>query len=726
MTNANTLTRSKVFKNSLKTEFYTDSEVVQMSIDESAFGHIMERLIDLYQNPLEAAIRETVSNAIDASIQKQLSGEVVKPVFLDVDVYTQTVSIRDYGIGMSKEEIVNIYSKYGSSTKSLNLNTIGAYGLGAKAPLSYVDTFIITTVKDNYKTVGVVTRTNKVPEIKIVSHEATTEESGTEISFILKNEDDITKALELIRKYYYFSDFVSVPLEIPESQKNFSYLKNYYTREECFVSLDENKPTKIETITISIGDEDVLLDVYLSQGAKKQGIDYFLDNKIKYSFVFEGYEYNDNNFYGKSFFESPLLYVNLVPGMFDFDSSRDNIQKNEKYRQVMDLIEQEVKHILPIENTVLNSNNARSIFRALTNNKISLESIKNLTYSNILLTELYDNTKDYIQFLGYEGNKSNLNLITIGEALIRTVLSGNELVVILDNSEKAIKYTKKLSEEFSNIFFVDSKYDTSYLEKFKGIEFLTYPEVRKLFSTKSANNRLVAQFEEYIYNKKENSYSKRSKIKLTPEEYSNESDVPVLVTTHYDNNRLNKSINTIANKHNLPSLIYIMRVGRGENSSAYRFFDKIPQDKKLNLYYSNSYYYLISEALMRRIHDRGGILAKETEYLKEDLNKNIFMSYINKRLNYTLELSERLSDLRYDENVVYNPETISFYKEEEIVKKVDRVLKIISNHKNTIQTFSEIFNEEDVKDIINKYNEVVKTEKENFIEYVKTEYNSLP
>ena len=117
---------SKSPKNNTVTYFHTDNELVNMGIEESAIIHIMERLTDLYSNPLEAAIRETVSNAIDATIES----DEINPVKITIDYFSSSISISDNGTGMSYEELKNIYAMYGASTKKENFNALGSYGIG--------------------------------------------------------------------------------------------------------------------------------------------------------------------------------------------------------------------------------------------------------------------------------------------------------------------------------------------------------------------------------------------------------------------------------------------------------------------------------------------------------------------------------------------------------------------------------------------------------------------
>ena len=43
----------------------------------------------------------------------------------------------------TEEEVQEIYSRYGASTKTDDLDQIGAYGLGAKSPLAYGNEFTV-------------------------------------------------------------------------------------------------------------------------------------------------------------------------------------------------------------------------------------------------------------------------------------------------------------------------------------------------------------------------------------------------------------------------------------------------------------------------------------------------------------------------------------------------------------------------------------------------------
>lgn len=106
---------------------------------------IMDMLAKIYVNPLEAAIREYVSNASDA----HLEAGVTRPVELKVPCDEDPVlEIRDYGNGLNMMEILRIYGNFGSSTKRTSDEMIGGFGIGSKSGLAISDCVEVISVKD--------------------------------------------------------------------------------------------------------------------------------------------------------------------------------------------------------------------------------------------------------------------------------------------------------------------------------------------------------------------------------------------------------------------------------------------------------------------------------------------------------------------------------------------------------------------------------------------------
>lgn len=104
----------------------------------------------LYSDKIGAVLREIGCNAMDAHIaagKQDVPFEVHLPSRLTSKFY-----IRDFGPGLSPDEIKSLYTTYFSSSKQRSNDFTGAFGLGSKSPFSYTDNFTIVSVKDGVKT----------------------------------------------------------------------------------------------------------------------------------------------------------------------------------------------------------------------------------------------------------------------------------------------------------------------------------------------------------------------------------------------------------------------------------------------------------------------------------------------------------------------------------------------------------------------------------------------
>ena len=165
----------------------------------------------LYKEPYRAIIRELVSNAIDAS--KQLPIEEQKDVILHIpsNISNQEFYVQDFGIGMSLEQVINIYGNYFASNKQNDANSIGGFGLGGKTPFIYVknkpDGFKLETTspEDGVRRTFVFKMLqNKHGSLKPIYYyldnldEVDSQIKGTKVSFKLNDEKDIALFAESI------------------------------------------------------------------------------------------------------------------------------------------------------------------------------------------------------------------------------------------------------------------------------------------------------------------------------------------------------------------------------------------------------------------------------------------------------------------------------------------------------------------------------------------------
>jgi len=164
---------------------------IKKEIEEGSLELIFNALqSDIYSQPMRSFVRETISNALDSIIEKNVfrkihGGDPVDKYFLQrqdgallkdseydstyysIDHLSQTdkvsvlyeegnprdkITIIDYGVGLGGKRLKGFF-KLGYSSKRNFLTARGLYGLGSKSALSTgVDYFIMTTVYNGYKT----------------------------------------------------------------------------------------------------------------------------------------------------------------------------------------------------------------------------------------------------------------------------------------------------------------------------------------------------------------------------------------------------------------------------------------------------------------------------------------------------------------------------------------------------------------------------------------------
>lgn len=159
----------------------------------------------LYANKIRAIIRELSCNAVDSHVA---AGKQDTPFDVHLpNALEPFFSIRDYGTGLTHEQVTNIYTTYFESTKTDSNAFIGALGLGSKSPFSYTDNFTVTAIKDGRK--GIYTafiNEQGVPSIALMMEEQTTDPAGVEVRFAVEQRYDFDKFRQEARYVYeYFS-----------------------------------------------------------------------------------------------------------------------------------------------------------------------------------------------------------------------------------------------------------------------------------------------------------------------------------------------------------------------------------------------------------------------------------------------------------------------------------------------------------------------------------------
>lgn len=170
---------------------FKDLESHSFGIDTEDEDIIVSIVRDkIYSDPIQVLVQEYICNGRDSNVEQ---GNPYNK--LDVFVPSkaiQTFKARDYGTGLSHEQVVKVFIKLGKSTKRLRKDVIGAYGLGSKSGFAYTDSFLITSFYNGMKTQYLaLIAENQKGDIKVLGREATDEPNGIEVEVNLKNEMDI-------------------------------------------------------------------------------------------------------------------------------------------------------------------------------------------------------------------------------------------------------------------------------------------------------------------------------------------------------------------------------------------------------------------------------------------------------------------------------------------------------------------------------------------------------
>ena len=158
---------------------------------------------NLYSNPLGSMIRELSTNAYDAHI---MAGKPEEPFDIKLpNPLDPTFKIRDYGPGLSDEEIHTVYTTFFESTKTNSNDVVGCLGLGSKSPFGVSDSFTITSYYNGMKTIySAYLNDHRIPSIATFHSEATNEPNGIEIEVAIKEEDFSIFASEVNEQLKYF------------------------------------------------------------------------------------------------------------------------------------------------------------------------------------------------------------------------------------------------------------------------------------------------------------------------------------------------------------------------------------------------------------------------------------------------------------------------------------------------------------------------------------------
>lgn len=196
-------------------------------------NEIIPNLIEpLYGNTPECGLREIIQNACDA--MKELSKEDEIKSYIELNVQKNSdgtiLKVRDYGIGMTKDILLNKYFVIGESSKKGNKrNLVGQFGIGALAAFLLGDRIAVKTKSCKENRIysfeySPDSNENKPIAVSIIQDE--TFEHGTEVCVDLKKDLSELEQYELEEKLKINEWYVLPDCEI----------KYFYNNEEQIIN----------------------------------------------------------------------------------------------------------------------------------------------------------------------------------------------------------------------------------------------------------------------------------------------------------------------------------------------------------------------------------------------------------------------------------------------------------------------------------------------------------
>jgi len=176
------------------------SQQFSMAMNAKAFHTLSSTL---YKDKFGAIIREVCSNAYDAHV---MVGTPERPFVLTFpDRIDSNLIIRDFGPGISPDDMNNVYCWFFESTKDNDNNAVGAFGLGSKTPFSYTDTFTVTSIHKGMKRIYTAFKDRGMPNLKLMAETSTDEESGLAVSIPVRGTDINSFHKAVLREMRFFA-----------------------------------------------------------------------------------------------------------------------------------------------------------------------------------------------------------------------------------------------------------------------------------------------------------------------------------------------------------------------------------------------------------------------------------------------------------------------------------------------------------------------------------------
>lgn len=291
---------------SIKTKVLSNVNSKQATISKNT-GAIFSILTEsVYSDVMSAGIREIISNAIDSTKRAKNN----KPIQITPPTkFAQTFMVRDFGLGLSHQEIYDLYTSVGESSKKQSEDEVGFFGIGAMSPFAYVESFTVVSYQNGKaRTYSIYMGESGVPEIAFIREINTDQPDGFEVSYSVK----ITDCATFNAKLYQILSYIDKSAW-EWSDKKFAQNIVYYK----------------DTIKSS---SNFVLDIDDKYFISNRAYSYYGGNNNTGNTLVMGgvaYEY-DSTVTGSKLFTSHSLVIEAPIGAVSVQASREKLKMNTK------------------------------------------------------------------------------------------------------------------------------------------------------------------------------------------------------------------------------------------------------------------------------------------------------------------------------------------------------------------------------------------------------------
>lgn len=187
------------------------------SVSSSGMRQVSKLLRDnLYVDKLSASMREVLANAIDESLESGAVQKVKVHVPTEEESY---YSVRDFGRGLSHENVFKVFFQYFESTKQNDRLSIGGWGIGAKSPFAAVSEMVVTSWHGGVRNVYLAVNNGQDIIANLASSTKSNEPSGIEVRFETPNWSSFQTKFKTLYKNFREYYEVDLNIEITEARE---------------------------------------------------------------------------------------------------------------------------------------------------------------------------------------------------------------------------------------------------------------------------------------------------------------------------------------------------------------------------------------------------------------------------------------------------------------------------------------------------------------------------